>query len=475
MCINTTAKLHLNDFNGVEKMQAYNIKNARRKIWAGTAVVYLILTVSLGVSIAYWYILAGASNTEDQTIFWTFIIWLVVAVGFTAEIIKKVTISLFRNLSIWGVATFVSILTVMGTYSILDNDKQNELVKQSDGYQLAKSQKQKALEQQSKYAYAQNFNIEDLEAKKRKAGKKARWGTFNRLKKDIEAKRNYLSATNTLNSSTQNMNMGGAGSVSSNPFLTNLAKPLGLSGELLKSLFFLLVTLLLEIGAYWIGGRVEELKQTLELTEAEILDLKLISMYGVSMNELNAGLFANVVQAQIDHIEAEKQIELIRKTSRKKLPVGKAVEQIKQLKNGSHKKQDQAKQPPHPTPKPPPQNPRNFSFGFLPHTKPKSEPKKVQSEPKQVQKYEPKEVQKQPVNLDSKPILRGSKRKTVTPDTGTTGKTANRYRALKKAVQNGKIKPTKRGIKGFKFGGRGMGDSTAKKYREALIKEGVIS
>ncbi len=251
-------------------MQAYNIKNARRKIWAGTAVVYLILAVSLGVSIAYWYILAGASNTEDQTIFWTFIIWLVVAVGFTAEIIKKVTISLFRNLPIWGVATFVSILTVMGTYSILDNDKQNELVKQSDGYQLAKNQKQKALEQQSKYAYAQNFNIEDLEKQKRKAGKRARWGTFNRLKKDIEAKRNYISATNTLNSASQNMDIGGAGTTSSNPFLTNLAKPLGISGELLKSLFFLLVTLLLEIGAFWIGGKVEELRNTLELTEADI-------------------------------------------------------------------------------------------------------------------------------------------------------------------------------------------------------------
>ncbi len=449
-------------------MQAYNIKNARRKIWAGTTVVYLILTVSLGVSIAYWYILAGASNTEDQTVFWTFIIWLVVAVGFTAEIIKKVTISLFRNLPIWGVATFVSILTVMGTYSILDNDKQNELVKQSDGYQLAKNQKQRALEQQSKYAYAQGFSIEDLEKQKQRAAKKGYWGTFNRLKKDIEAKRNYISATNTLNSSSQTMNIGGAASVSSNPFLTHLAKPLGLSGELLKSLFFLLVTLLLEIGAYWIGGRVEELKQTLELTEAEILDLKLISMYGVSMNELNAGLFANVVQAQIDHIEAEKQIEMIRKTSRKKLPVGKAVEQIKQLKNGSQKKQEKAKQPPRPTAKSTPKNPRNFSSGFLPQTEPKSEPE-------QVQDYEPKEVQKQPINLDTKPILRGSKRKTVTPDTGTTGKTANRYRALKKAVQHGKIKPTKRGIKGFKFGGRGMGDSTAKKYREALIKEGVIS
>ncbi len=66
-------------------------------------------------------------------------------------------------------------------------------------------------------------------------------------------------------------------------------------------------------------------------------------MYGVSMSELNAGLFSNVVQAQIDQIEAEKQIELIRKTSRKKLPAGQAVEQIKQLKNGSKKSQAEAK------------------------------------------------------------------------------------------------------------------------------------
>jgi hypothetical protein len=321
-------------------MQAYNIKNARKKILVGDLVVYLILTVSLGVSIAYWYDLAGfrGDTAETKTMFWLILSFLVVAVGFTTEVVKKVTISMFRNVHIWLFATLVSILTIMGSYSILDQSKQNKLVTQSDGYKLALNQKKTALAQQSKYAYASNFNIEDLEQQKRTAGKKSRWGTFNRLKKDIEAKRSYDSAVATLELSSQDISIGGA-NTSTNPFLDTLAKPMGISGELLKTIFFLLITLLLESSAFWIGGKVEELRNTLELTEAEILDLKLKSMYGVTMSEINAGLFANVVQAQIDHIEAEKQIEIIRKTSRKKLPVGEAVTQIKQIQKQSQEKQ----------------------------------------------------------------------------------------------------------------------------------------
>jgi len=475
-------------------MQAYNIKNARKKILAGSFVVYLILAVSLGVSIAYWYILAGAGNTEDKTTFWTFIIWLVVAVGFVAEIVKKVTISMFRNMTIWSVATFVSILTVMGTYSILDQDKQSELTKQSDGYKIALSQKTEALKQQAKYAYAQSFNITDLEERKRKAGNKAHWGTYNSLKKDIEARKKYLSAVNTLSLSEQGVKVGGAGTVSSNPLLSNIAELLGISDELLKSLFYLLVTVLLEIAAFWIGGKVEELKNIIYLTEAEILDLKLKAFYGVTMAELNSGIFAGVVQAQINEIEAEKQIEQIRKVSRQKLPANEAVQQIEEIKNQSEKEKEKAKQqhtenatqPPRPTfaqiepdfqPKDlniTPKTCPSFGFGFLSNIAPKKE----QSAPKQGQGAErgaPKKGQlKSTPKVDITSGGAGGRRKKETPDTGTSGKNSNRYKALKKAIGTGEVRPSYRGIKAFKYGGRGMGASTVKIYMEALKEEGII-
>jgi hypothetical protein len=65
-------------------------------------------------------------------------------------------------------------------------------------------------------------------------------------------------------------------------------------------------------------------------------------------------------------------------------------------------------------------------------------------------------------------------RNAITADTGTTGKNSKRYHALKNALLAGNIKPTVREIQGFKYGERGMGRSTAEKYREALVREGVI-
>jgi len=43
-----------------------------------------------------------------------------------------------------------------------------------------------------------------------------------------------------------------------------------------------------------------------------------------------------------------------------------------------------------------------------------------------------------------------------------------RFEALKKAIKRGEIKATHRSIKTFKYGGIGMGDSTARKYLDAL-------
>lgn len=450
-------------------MHGHSIKETRQKIMVGTFSIYLILAVSLGASIAYWYILAGISTNQNESTFWIFIIWLVVAVGLVAELIKKITLSTFRNPTIWGVATFVSVLTVMGTYSILDNQKQNQLIKQSDGYQMAKSQKAEALKKQAKFAYAGSFNISQLEKQKRTAGNKARWGTFNRLKKDIEAKKQYDSAVATLGLSTDNMNQGTAGNVSSNPLLTNLAKIFGIPPELLKSIFYLIVTLLLEVTAYWIGGQVEELKDRLNLTEAEILDIRNKAVFGVSMRDFNQAIFDNVVVAQTDQQEAEKEIEKLRKTNRKKLPASETAQQVKRLRTDSQQQQKTAKQPPRPAPENVPlqaqEKTPKITFGFVPNSVPKKAQEKGDYVPKQAQSR----GTKKPLKINH------NKRHSITADTGTTGTNSKRYQALKNQIVTGKIKPTFRAIQGFKYGDRGMGRGTAEKYRKALIEEGIIS
>jgi len=427
-------------------MHGHSIRNTRRKIWVGRISIYLILGVSLGASIAYWYILAGISTNQDNTPFWLFIIWLVVAVGLVAELIKKITLSTFRHGGIWAVATFVSVLTVMGTYSILDNNKQNDLVKQSDSYQMAKEQKAEALKKQARFAYAKNFNIEKLEQKKRVAGNKAQWGTFNQLKEDIAAKKSYDSATATVQLSTENMLTGTAGgNASSNPLLTNISTFLGFSPELIKTIFYLLVTILLEVSAFWIGGQVEKLEETLELTEAEILDRRNKAVFGMSMRDFDQEVFERVVLSQLDQQQAERAIEALRKANRKKIPALEASSQIKEIRAETQHSLEVAKQA-QPT---------------------------VTGVPEQAQ-AQAENVPKKAQPTGTKKRLK-NKREAVTADTGTEGENSKRYQALKSGIVKGEVKPTFRAIQGFKYGGRGMGRGTAEKYREALEREGVIS
>jgi Zn-dependent membrane protease YugP len=69
-------------------MHGHSIKETRHNIMVGTLSIYLILAVSLGASLAYWYLLAGISTTTTDT-FWLFMLWLVV--GLVAMLFGAVT------------------------------------------------------------------------------------------------------------------------------------------------------------------------------------------------------------------------------------------------------------------------------------------------------------------------------------------------------------------------------------------------
>ena len=97
------------------------------------------------------------------------------------------------------------------------------------------------------------------------------------------------------------------------------------------------------------------------------------------------------------------------------------------------------------------------------------QPHPKRSAPKQVQ-----QVQEQVTPKRSAPKQVQQLRKTITADTGIKAPHNTRYLALVEAIKNGNCSGSFRAIKQFKFGGRGMGSSTAQFYQHALKNDGVI-
>ena len=175
----------------------------KSRLYTGILIVNLILIVSFAGSIMYWYALSvmGASDAVDGI--WKLVLWTLVAVGAVTELVKKVSLSTFRHKGIWLSATFVSVLTVMGTFSILDANRESTLVKQSDQYKTAQSRQKGALDTASQYGWASGFDLASLESQLQqvvddRAKRRIKYASYlsqkKSLEKKIEAKRAYDSA-----------------------------------------------------------------------------------------------------------------------------------------------------------------------------------------------------------------------------------------------------------------------------------------
>ncbi len=287
----------------------------RGKLYTGIFIVNLILVVSFAGSIMYWYALSvmGASDAVDGI--WKLVLWSLVAVGAVTELIKKVSLSTFRHKGIWLSATFVSVLTVMGTFSILDANRESALVKQSDQYKNAQTRQNGALDTASQYGWASGFDLAGLESKLQqvvddRAKRRIKYASYlsqkKALEKKIEAKRAYDSAMSMNNFAGEAMAKGGAGATSSNPLLSNIATLTGVGAEFLKSVFYLLVTLLLEFAAFFFGGKVEEIKNRLNMTRAQLLDIQNMEVFGLSVSQISNATYQNVLQAENDKSEVKK-------------------------------------------------------------------------------------------------------------------------------------------------------------------------
>ena len=323
----------------------------RQKLYMGIFIVNLILVVSFAGSIMYWYALSvmGVSDTVDGI--WKIVLWTLVGVGATTELVKKVSLSTFRHKGIWLSATFVSVLTVMGTFSILDANRESTLVKQSDQYKNAQTRQKGALDTASQYGWASGFDLTGLESQLQqvvddRAKRRIKYASYlsqkKALEKKIEAKRAYDSAMSMNTFAGEAMAKGGTGASSSNPLLSNIATLTGVGAEFLKSVFYLLVTLLLEFAAFFFGGKVEELKNRLNMTRAQLLDIQNMEVFGVSVAQISNATYQNVLQAEHDQIEADGEVKKLRKERTE--PAYATAESVQTIRAKSNQKLNNARQ-----------------------------------------------------------------------------------------------------------------------------------
>lgn len=305
-------------------------KEMKHKIMVGNFTVWAILLVSLMVSLFYWYQISGLT-IKDTSInpFEELMLWSAVAVGFLAELVKKVTLSTFRNKKIWIFATIVSVLTVMGSFAILDQSRNTALTKGSDSYKTAKDDKAMAKGNMAQYAHVANKPLQSLlsaetaniqkggsNAARRKSGMSYQQFVMNRdrIKKDIQDRKDYESAVAMYDLAKNDMtgSSGGTGTEVSNPLFGQIKTVTGFTISAITLTFFLAVTLLLEISAFYVGGEIQEFKNFLNLTEAELLDIQNQSMFGVSVQTIMRDQFASITDAMRDQKDADTLIMQMR-------------------------------------------------------------------------------------------------------------------------------------------------------------------
>lgn len=304
-------------------------KEMKHKIMVGNLTVWSILLVSLMVSIFYWYQISGITTAgEDIGAFEEALLWSAVAIGFLSELVKKVTLSTFRNKKIWVFATIVSIVTVMGSFAILDQNRSVALKKGSDSYATAKDDKATYKKLMGSYANvankplpslldAETANIEKGGSNSARRKSKMSYQQFvtsrDRIKQDIADRKEYDKAKAMYDLAGNDMTgADGSGVEISNPLFGQIHTVTGFTINAITLTFFLAVTLLLEISAYYIGGEIQQFKNFLNLTEAELLDIQNISMFGISMQDINRDNFARVTDALKDRQLADQRIVELR-------------------------------------------------------------------------------------------------------------------------------------------------------------------
>ncbi len=498
MCTTTTTKLQINDFTGVEKMQTHNNayslltpEELKNRVFIGKSVINLILAVSLVSSMGFWYVLGLDASTS--TGFLALISFSIIGLGLASEVVKKVTLTLFRNRTIWLSATIVSILTVAGMLSILDNNKELSLLHSSDGYKEAQTQQKTAFNEAKQWAWASGYSLDSLNTElveltakreRREIGYQSYLAEKRAIQDKIRGVKSYQSALNTQTLASGVMANKSNTATTTNPLLSNIATQTGATFSLLKMLFYLFVTVFLEYAAWFLGGEIEKIENYIRTSEKERLEQMNRATFGSSYEEVaqpknkQTALLSTIENTYFLLVDGKKKgVEKMAISAQKfidslatHLEKNQLIERYAGVEFKAINKADST----------------DFAVYKVARPTLKNQPKN--SVPKQEQEREktgfvPKqergtEEERNPVEPDrvgrGAGGTAGTKRKEGTPDTGTEGENAHRYIAIKEAIKTGEIKGTIAGIKGFKIEGVGCGTKIAQKFRRKLIEENII-
>ena len=329
----------------------------KKRAFIGQSAINIILLVSLISTMGYWYVLGLEASTA--TGIWAIIAFSIIGLGLVTEFVKKITLSLFRHKAIWLGATFISVLTIAGTLSIIDSNKETGLIRSSDEYQLAKSRQENALNNATQYAWASGYSLNQLQnelvaltakRERREIRYQAYLAEKRAINQKIEAKRNYDSELAMQSMAGSIMANGSNLQTSSNPLLYGVATATGAGVSFLKMAFYLAVTLLLEFSAWFLGGEVEKIKNQLTMNRAQLLDIQNMNMFGVSMQDVNSLAFEANAQLESDKQKAEKEIEKLRQN--RTLPAGQIAQKVQKIRARTNTKNNLPTRNNQPTKKP---------------------------------------------------------------------------------------------------------------------------
>ena len=291
----------------------------QKRAFIGKSAINIILFVSLISTMGYWYVLG--LQASNATGFWAVLAFSIIGIGLVTEFVKKITLSLFRHRGIWLGATMVSVATIMGTLSIIDNNKESGLIKSSSEYRLAQARQENAFNTASQWAWAGGFSLTQLnnelinvteKRERREIGYQAYLAEKRAINEKINAKRNYDSSLNMQTVAGSIMANGSSLTTSSNPMLYNIATVTGVTAAVVKTIFYLAVTLLLEFSAWFLGGEVEKINNQLTMTKAQILDAQNMDMFGVSIASVNQFAYADTLRFEAEQKVANKELAHIR-------------------------------------------------------------------------------------------------------------------------------------------------------------------
>ena len=247
-------------------------KRTRRRIYQIDFSVWMVLLVSFGASMYTWFNISGLSSATTS---WGIILaYVMIATGATAEIVKKVSITIYLHKGVWFLATVLSVFTAVAGYHYADKGNKSASIAGSPEVRAVRKKIEEFENLQAPYAYASKESINDLDnAINENHARRVGNNGFKRhsitskqfltakktLLKTKDAKIKYESYQTMIANQEEKLEKELKTSVSTIPLLKNKY----VSEEMMKNILFLFIILVLEYVALVFGSKSYHLKKEL--------------------------------------------------------------------------------------------------------------------------------------------------------------------------------------------------------------------